>query len=1332
MPKKPTDTTGGNRPPENPPSSHGDLFAGTSPARKGKLSDELSREINSHRARLAPFFNGNAKPNPSVSFANDGTGFGKSYNVFDQFIEHASERNDQGGHRNLFFMTPMKSQIDISPATKAKAEARGIHFLSFLSIADIADLEFTGWVTGIKNEKLYRGWIQKLTTIHYQDATNELSSSISNLTLTLADVEDQKRRGDLDLARKQELEQKLKQARRRLNMALVALAKAVITEPKHGAYITTAARFAETDPKGAPYIEILDHILPFERAKVGPTIILATTAKFMAQTHAVYVDQNQKPNLKLTRFDSIVGAKRDTTAAEKAEIPSIGSVCNLTFDEKITYLKESFFLRDDKNYFLEHGITFTLVVDEEHDSYDWMHRHAHKKLISDQVKPSHVLAGLYRLMEAISPYNNPGRELPLAHEETAQLINDLRRHYNEDCDASVSLESILKMCAGNVGHITIDNRDVEQILALSKNIFSLTPRRFYNEDALKRIRMRSMFGGSELRLSFDDGRECSDPSLHDFLQALLCAFYACSKIAKPNSALQNLLNLGQAGSQNSPLSRFISTSRLHRPYVASLFERAKDAEVLIDEFFAFFVPKIVFSLEKVREIPFGDDVAANRVFVDFHLDLILELPEVTLLRAMHGTQNSAMCLSATTGFKKSFSGNFSRPMLKNFGEAQGNSLQVQVVERSEVDQQAMSDLRAARAQARTIDIRPYHNTAGNEISDLRQDKAFKAELKIWTDRLIPPGFPERNKYRLAALRRQVEAMLMAAWDGKNSLILSLNNNFTQRFKELFEQNVNGRLKGYRQLHEDKIFELKPFADKCKIRVILFSSELARDVDVDQYLKVDDDTRICLVSAYGSAGTGLNLFVEHREDKFTEDFDRLVLVNTPFYSAIKEGDSGLNTVKNHILLLKHLAVGTGVRLSEFDANPMKPRNNRILMDEHDLSVLKIIIQAVGRVERRDSHLLTEIFLPDDVIDDLVVKYSRLRREGNDILINSLSLLNHRLMQFCLEKAEARCFSTEEERSSFTAMVLSDAIDIDDFFTGAFRRKILVSAREGNREAMAFNELLRSSESITDPAMYVRKLMNSPIVKESGYYQRVIKTFYMPKEITDRVSVCTTRDNHYELSDLLHGYNLYQPDKMIVPEYIRRDGVDRDFGPRIITLASNLGAGGIDSHLPNPAMIPLLKGNVGEYIFGQLLKELGIMALTLDEMISLLGPAVCELYDCYILQDDVLICIDVKRWSLSLNNEEQSLKTLDRAKQKRQNLYELCGALNLTPRFLYVNTQHGSNALNSEREFDSGESIHFLNAFKKLTEYVPAKKSRIFRVDEHLMINPTLVSLLRSAE
>lgn len=1299
----------------------------------GRISAALSHEINSHRARLAPFFDGNAKPNPSVSFANDGTGFGKSYNVFDQFVEHCTVRNESGGHRNLFFITPHKAQIDVSEITQDKAAERGVSILSFLAERDLSDLNFVGWVSKIRNEDLYISWINALSADYYRDAVSELSSAVSGVKATESEHARYLKLEDPDHLRDTELRRRIDASKSRLLFALQGLAKAVIREKVGFQFMTVEDRFkdARTHQERAK-IEVIDHVLPFERAKVGPTIFIATTARFLKRALIVYTDKKREPNLKKLSFDAILGAKRSPTNAEEEAIAPIGSACSLSHDEQVGYLKDDFFISDETNFFKLHSITFNLVIDEEHDSYDRIFEESKKKLVNERVKPPHVIAGLHRLMEVIAEDYGPNDDEPIAFEETVELMQDLRRHYEEDCRGSVPLNTILKMCSGNVGHITIDNRDVEQILALSRNIFSLTPRRFYNEEALKRIRMRSVCGKSEIRLYFDDGAHSGHPTLHDFLQIMLCALYACSKVPQ-QSQLRQLLELGQEASQNAPLLEFIKTSRQHRSYVASVFDRAKDAEIFVDAFFTFFAPKIVFSLIKVEELPFGGDAVKNRVFVDFHLDLILELPEVKLLRVLHATQNSAMCLSATTGFKNSYSGNFSRRMLARYGEAQPSNLDVRVVQRGEADVDAMSDLRTARAKARSMEVRRFHKTSVDDISGLRSDPTFKSVFNFWSTSLLPPGFRD-NKYRMSAYRRQIEAMLMAAWDGRNTFVLSLNNRFADLFKMLFAQSIDGRIKGLTRQYKDKIFELKPFEDKTKIRVILFSAQLAKEVTIDDYLKVDADTRICLISSYGSAGTGLNLFVERAEDGSHQDFDRLILVNTPFYTAILEKDAGLNTVKNHILLLKHIASGQNeaVRLSQFDSNLMQSKNRRILGQEHDLAVLKAIIQAVGRVERRDTHLHSEIFLPSDVIDDLVVRYSRLRREGNDLLINSLSLLNHKLMQFCLQQARSRCFSDQVERERFTAKVAADAVDIDEFFTGAFRNKILKSAREGDRDAMIFNEMLRSPESITAPEKYLRKLQSSPLVKASSYYQDVINAFYLPKAITDRVTICTTSEN-FHLSDLLHGHTVYQPGKWLVPNYVRNDGDDRDPGRGIINLACNMATEGIDFHLPNPALIPLLKGNVGEFIFSRVLSALGITPLSLDELIGLLGPAVYESYDIFVRSHDTIICIDVKRWSASLDSEELSRKTLGSAETKRCSMQLLCDRLSLIPRFLYVNTQPDDNALNAEREIARGESIHFLNAFKVITRYVPQREAgTTHKVDDRLMINPTLVKLLGSAQ
>lgn len=88
---------------------------------------------------------------------------------------------ERGGHRNLFFITPHKAQIDISQVTQDKANQRGVSILSFLAEQD---LNFVGWVTKRRNEDLYLGWARALACDYYRETISELSHAISGLKAT--------------------------------------------------------------------------------------------------------------------------------------------------------------------------------------------------------------------------------------------------------------------------------------------------------------------------------------------------------------------------------------------------------------------------------------------------------------------------------------------------------------------------------------------------------------------------------------------------------------------------------------------------------------------------------------------------------------------------------------------------------------------------------------------------------------------------------------------------------------------------------------------------------------------------------------------------------------------------------------------------------------------------------------------------------------------------------------------------------------------------------------------------------------------------------------------
>ncbi|MEN1348560.1 hypothetical protein AAIH39_32910, partial [Pseudomonas aeruginosa] len=97
--------------------------------------------------------------------------------------------------------------------------------------------------------------------------------------------------------------------------------------------------------------------------------------------------------------------------------------------------------------------------------------------------------------------------------------------------------------------------------------------------------------------------------------------------------------------------------------------------------------------------------------------------------------------------------------------------------------------------------------------------------------------------------------------------------------------------------------------------VFFDSPLANVEDIRQetYLQ-DSNTVLVFMSSYKSAGTGLNYFVKYHDGDLNDinaprldvDFERLVLINSSFYSEVKDNSGNLNTLPNYVTVLKHYA------------------------------------------------------------------------------------------------------------------------------------------------------------------------------------------------------------------------------------------------------------------------------------------------------------------------------------------------------------------------------------------------------------------------------------------
>jgi len=868
-----------------------------------ELSSELKERINTLRGDISYIYDTHSKPNPSITYSSDGTGTGKSYAVINSFIQQTDVNDTENGYRNLLFLTPQKSQIDIHSKLIKNAENKGIKILSFLSKSDISNIEFKDWVTKKVSKDIFRNWIKELKNDHYlKDYIYKLDKSVRDAEFYNTEIPKAKNRGEFEVV--EEYEERQKNNSYKLIDILKKLAEAILQEQRGGKYIPIKERFDEAankkdgkPNKAAILSEIIDFVLPFERAKISPCILLATSNKFDCNANiAVNNKRDGKPVIQSLAFDYIIGQKK------KPDIKT-SDVNGKPFIEQMDFLKNDYFLTDEESYFREKAISFTLIVDEEHIAYNKFFELSKKTLIDSKTQIAHVFSVVNRIVksfESIAKENSNDFVLYEAHES---FVSELKRLFETQCKVSngVTLDGILRIFSNNLHHIVIDNSELEQIIHICKNVFSITPKRYFNEAGLKKIRIGSYANNTECRIYFERNQADTNPTLHDILQALMCVFSACSHIE--DADFKSMIRHGAENSQNALLNQFIDKSRAAKASVEAMFDRVDDENLYIDEFFTYFTPKIVFSIEKINDLPFKSEQLRNKVYVTFRLDLFEALPEVTLMRVLHNTQNAVICLSATSGFKESFNGNYCRPTMEKYGSDAKNNLNYRSINRTESDAEKLEKLRKCRAEAREVAIHEFMDTENNQITEARNKSDF-LETYSWWLKELKKYFEYANSYQLDAFERQIEAMLLAAYDKKNSLILSLNNKFSKVIRD-YIQSENGRLnRKIKPIDEEsyKILEIKPFDNGITLRIILFDADLAKDLNVDDYLVLENEqTKIAFISAYQSAGTGLNLFTRYKNEGIDEDFERLILINSPFYSNIFSKMDGLNSIAFSTLL-----------------------------------------------------------------------------------------------------------------------------------------------------------------------------------------------------------------------------------------------------------------------------------------------------------------------------------------------------------------------------------------------------------------------------------------------
>lgn len=827
------------------------------------------------------------------------------------------------------------------------------------------------------------------------------------------------------------------------------------------------------------------------------------------------------------------------------------------------------------------------------------------------------------------------------------------------------------------------------------------------------------------------------------------------------------------------MGQFVDAANNVAGVVRHIFDRTTDKNLLIDHFYTYLQPKTVFTMTPIAELNYVNRGAERTIILAFEMDLVQELPEAMLLRLLTGTHNKVIGLSATSGFSHTKNGNFNRHFLAHYSRDLG----YRVVEREKADIDTLKALRGLRASIRNVDFRVFDDKQ-LKLTDIYQNcEIYRRTYDNFFDALKKPlEYDLKNTYKRRQCQRELEALLLAAWEGKNSLILSLSGTFKRAFISAWRTHQTTWRQQY-GMHSrcdektdngkkhDQILTFTPFKGRHTVHLVFFDSPLANVEDIRQetYLQ-NSNTVLVFMSSYKSAGTGLNYFVKYHDGDINDinaprldvDFERLVLINSSFYSEVKDNSGNLNTLPNYVTVLKHYADDdiTVHKLADFNVNFAHGENYRLLMAEHDMSLFKVVVQAVGRVERRDTLLKTEIFLPRDVFRNVAFQFAALSEDsGNEVVSESMSLLNHRLMEECEKLSQGQSFNNAEQRLTFEQAIVANGRRIDEIHKRVLKTDWINKVRAGNLDYLEICNLFRDPDSFTDPQRWLAKLQANPLYTANRQMQSVHDALFIDRQQGNQtILLCHKRGpdglahrDYSALSDFAGGAREYRPELTLFPQYRN----DVDFTPgnlvgELIRECDNIQEKAFKKWVPNPRLVPLLKGNVGEYLFDKVLKSYGVTPLSDQQVFERLEPLVYEFFDRFIEVGDDLLCIDVKRWATQLDDLTRAEETLEKSDNKIRQIRNIASQKADTEgqkqlqtalagryeriRFIYLNVAYSQNPNNLMWQDNVDHTIHYLNLLQTDYQYYQPKNRESGRAQENsklrmtLDINPMLLTLL----
>lgn len=1003
------------------------------------------------------------------------------------------------------------------------------------------------------------------------------------------------------------------------------------------------------------------------------------------------------------------------------------------------------------------------------------------------------------------------------------LINILKA--NTVLDTDKKIENFFMAIKDNNDGIHIAREHYSFITSLFKDLLTFNNKTIINSKNLRSIRVNvSSLGGGSIHLDRDitDDKNIPDVGLdvddndlvmnmHDFLQIIIFSLYVLRETSSKLKA-EILRSLDGNDNQDEPLYNVIVQATKHRKFLESLLFSNNNIndETLINHMFSYFLPKISFQLQTgTFNDLIQDDNDSIRAKID--ITLISEQPEVGIMRILTKKKNKVFLLSATRGFNDCYSGNFNTNFFNAMNDYYNDELiSIGVRDEGYNPAEELTNIRFNKRKSVNISNISFAKQKSNvncydikSIQDLNAHNEGVSLVNKNEDYLIDPKdsvfnieYPDNsfgvditnitnymNKYHAQEIRNVINSVAHCFFENKNGLILSLTNNSIKKFG--VEHNVfEEHLKKANTISEDgvfydgenslseknkfKVYSFKPMrANKNKkndenynrrIKLVFFDAELGKDSGFKDVLKTDDNTCLVIISSFNSAGTGLNL-----TPKQGIDFNSIYFASKPYWSKVKDKFYGYHSTYNLLLLFRSLAATEGNKVGNIAEILKSSKAKRMLYREHDMELLKSVIQAAGRIERETCEIDTKVYFVDSevsqIFNEIMVKYASFyygeKRIKDGALVKNMSFVNKSILKaalFIVNKQAMGSFKSVLQKKTKEMYGITK-----DFFENHFK-KAKMEYESGNSYFDWFKEFNEIIRDMTSPEYdIVEKLehfmdRNETVLchGECLFYEKIETfkdsiMFEVPSEHVGKSIMIDYSNNYYtditstdnpclyKQTDLYHyldpeeylktGSN--DVEKLLknfdgaydLPEEVSLlESFNREY---LLSINKDVRDGNI-VRIPNLYFKSVIKGNIGEMVFKKLIEFMNkrndafrkIDLNMLEVKYPHIARKIYEVFDFYIIRDNKLLCFDVKNWSLG--DDVLLHKTRERLDSKIKKIKAACEslkALSVVEEFelIYLNVFNGNNHLNLQDVFISKA---YLGGEAKYLTMIEKKPTSIF--------------------